>query len=745
MKKHLLRTLGILFGLFLTTWVMAKQPKPATGFEVTPDEYFETEWQNNTKINVTTQQIMTMYGLHVKMPIQGPEFMARAFLFDNQRDLGLQDPTLDDLSLVFTRESTIGTTLRFQQSLQGYPVYKSQVVVNINPEQEIAYVMSDYRMLNYSVPQIGFTSAQAKERAYAHLNIGTDYQFEQIDVMIYPFGNTPRLAYVVRVQEQSLLGEWEVLVDAVTGEIFKVVDNAVYYDAHAHGTSSAAATGTGNTFDPDPLTSATVGYGGGYVDGSDATSAQLAAEITTVSLLDITLTGGLHFLSGPWCEIVEFDNPNKGVFSQASSTWNGDRTADEFEAVTCYYHVDASMRYINNTLGCNIQPTLYSSGVRVDAHGANGADNSYYTGGTQRLAFGEGCVDDGEDSDVIHHELMHGLHDWATGGNLSNNEGLSEGSADYWAVSYTRASGNWTSADDQWDWVFQWDGHNTCWGGRVTDYGGTYPDNITSGCLHTCGQIWSTCIMGIWDQLGKNTTDKLMLEGLGLTGSGSDQNDAAVGFLQASANLGLSSAQKTLIEGALTGCGYDVSSVILPIELTRFTAHRENDQEVLLHWETASEFNNEGFEILRKLEGESSFKRVGFQVGRDNSDETIHYSFIDQNASPSKSYYQLRQLDFDGTETLSDIEVVAGRAPETLHVYPNPAKSRLEIAFGEQAQRPFGWSITNASGELLRRGEQVFNGEGRATIFDINTLTPGVYFITIESESQVEVRKFVKE
>ena len=41
-------------------------------------------------------------------------------------------------------------------------------------------------------------------------------------------------------------------------------------------------------------------------------------------------------------------------------------------------------------------------------HGFNGADNSSYSPGTGRLQFGEGGVDDAEDSDVVHHELGHG-------------------------------------------------------------------------------------------------------------------------------------------------------------------------------------------------------------------------------------------------------------------------------------------------------------------------------------------------
>ena len=105
--------------------------------------------------------------------------------------------------------------------------------------------------------------------------------------------------------------------------------------------------GAGNTFDPDPLTTATQPYGGSYVDGSDANARVLTAQLKNRTLLDITNTGGTHFLTGPYAEIIDFESPFKGLFSQASSTFNFDRADDAFEAVNCYYHIDTQMRYLN--------------------------------------------------------------------------------------------------------------------------------------------------------------------------------------------------------------------------------------------------------------------------------------------------------------------------------------------------------------------------------------------------------------
>ena len=322
--------------------------------------------------------------------------------------------------------------------------------------------------------------------------------------------------------------------------------------------------GTGMVFNPDPLTSNTVAYGGNYSDNNDANNGQLSAARFSVTLRDITQTGSTFSLVGPRAEVRDHDTPNNGLFTQNSSTFNFTRDQDAFEAVNVYYHIDYMMGYINDDLGCNVLPYQYATGVRYDPHGFGGADNSSYSSGSGQLQFGEGCVDDAEDSDVIHHELGHGLHDWVTSGGLSQVDGLSEGCGDYVAQSYNRgvsiANGYWTSADAAYNWVFNWDGHNECWGGRTTAYAATYPGGLV-GQIHTDGQIWASCLMTVWDEIGQDRMDKIFYEGLGMTNGGSSQNDAAVAVYQAAINLSYTTTEIIAIHTNLSACGYTLPAL----------------------------------------------------------------------------------------------------------------------------------------------------------------------------------------
>jgi len=212
------------------------------------------------------------------------------------------------------------------------------------------------------------------------------------------------------------------------------------------------------------------------------------------------------------------------------------------------------MRYINQTLGITLMPFQYTGGVKFDPHGFNGEDNSHYLSSIGAVAFGDGGVDDAEDISVIIHELGHGIHDWLTSGSLSQVQGLSEGSGDFWAVSYIRSTGYWTPSDPAYNWVFIWDGHNPFWPGRITNYTAHYPEGLT-GAIHTDGQMWASSLMSIYDLIGREPTDRNFLEGLAMTNGSSNQQDAAYAFMQAD-QMNYSGIHLTNIVSVFVARGY---------------------------------------------------------------------------------------------------------------------------------------------------------------------------------------------
>lgn len=514
------------------------------------------------------------------------EKAAREWIKRHSAELKLKDE--DAFKLSFVRKSPSGETLRFQQTVGEVLVYQSEIVVHFNPNNEITSTSDSYIDRNVNIisttPHINkFAAIESANKAIeAKLSDGHSYQ--ECNLYIVNLETEAKLVYRVVTNLNTGSGSWEILVDAQTGNVIRIKDVAQYHHKsdlqnekkftlkrNSYKRSFAplaVVSGTGMVFNPDPLSQAHVAYAGNYVDNSDATNASLDAARSSVVLPEIDLTGGVYKLKSTYAEIKNISNPNKGLFTQATSTFNFNRNQDGFEAVNAFYHIDKSMRYINEELGIPCVPTLNSGRVGFDPsalYQGSDNDNSQYVSSTQTLEFGEGGVDDAEDADVVLHELGHGIHDWLTGSsnNASSATGLGEGNGDYWAMSYSRSLNQWASNEAAYNWMFSWDGHNQYWAGRLTNVTFTYPQTGTNSQIHTYGQIWATALMKIYDVIGKTKTDKAFLEGLALTNSASNQKTAAAAVRQAAIDMNYPCADIQTMTTKFNAAGYALTALPL--------------------------------------------------------------------------------------------------------------------------------------------------------------------------------------
>ena len=497
-------------------------------------------------------QLLSWYAVDEVVHGDSPEVRARDFLRRHAAALNISSP--DSLEHLGTRSGPAGDNVHFEQRVRGLRVYGSRTVVHISPDARVTHLSHRHVPGVHTLPGAPLIDAAAAAALARELLQAVAPRFEEQELMLYQdAAGTTRLVWRVALVATQPVGDWELLIDALGGELLARWDRAAY--------------ATGSAFLPDPLGSSHTLYGQPIVDQDDADYPEIAAEVFTVDLGSLDNSGGLFRLQNQWAQLGDFEAPATGLFVQGSPDYLFSRDADGFEASNTFFHLQLSMRHVNETLGLGILPYQYEHGVLFDPHGLNGDDNSHYVPSTGELGFGEGCVDDAEDADVIWHELAHGLHDWVTLGGLSNNiDGLSEGFGDYWAQSYSRSLGQWQPDEEPYDWVFSWDGHNECWAGRVTNYALPWPLGIQPfPFIHTSGQIWATCLMGIYDQIGRNKTDAMVLEGLAMTNAVSTQNDAANAAYQAAADMGYDSSELDFIAGHFASCGYILPAAVSPL------------------------------------------------------------------------------------------------------------------------------------------------------------------------------------
>ncbi|RAR74177.1 T9SS type A sorting domain-containing protein [Flavobacterium aciduliphilum] len=661
------------------------------------------------------------------------ESVAREWIASQAKELHIQP--YHTFKLTFVRKSLAGETLRFQQMLHDVPVFDNEIVVNFAHANEVTFTSNNYDETIANINTIPvLTANEAIAKSNKTLAFKGVITHQECKLVVCKISNQTKLAYRVVTNAFDMSGSWEVMIDAQSGAVLSTKDVAVYHhkkekkkknEAKGENKNALKTTnfvnGSAYVYIPDPLSQAHVAYAGDYVDNSDATNASLDAARTRVTLPEIDYTSGVYKLKSSFVEIKDLEAPSKGLFTQATPDFLFDRAADNFEAANAFYHLDDSMRYINFTLGIPCIPLTNSGVLWFDPSGDNGADNSYYSSGT--LVFGEGGVDDAEDSDVILHEMGHGIHDWITGGHSSSSTGLGEGSGDYWAMSYSRSLNQWASNEPAYNWVFSWDGHNEWWSGRVTNYTRTYPQTgSTYTEIHTYGQIWATALMKIYDVIGRTKTDKAFLEGLALTNSSSNQKTAAAAVRQAAINMNYPCADIQTMTDKFNAAGYALTA--LPLTMAAIA-----DQTV------AADANN-----TYTL---PSFSSLANPIVANCNAVVTQSPVIGTVLAPGT--YSITMTATSGTATVSQTFTLTITPNLTLNensktkvaVFPNPTKNQITIKGDFEANESV--TIYNLLGQKVTERKLLSNEE----TIDVSKYESGLY--TIYFNVSKASYKFIKE
>ncbi len=192
----------------------------------------------------------------------------------------------------------------------------------------------------------------------------------------------------------------------------------------------------------------------------------------------------------------------------------------------------------------------------------------------------------------------------------------------------------------------------------------------------------------------------------------------------------------TLISDMQTGLYVVKFNGVTPVELNSFSA-KQSDENVILDWSTSSEKNNMGFEIQRKQD--YGYHTIGFIQGNGTTTEINNYSFVDQNVLPGKYSYRLKQVDFDGSSTLSEEIYVEVDNPSSFVLnqnYPNPFNPSTKIKFSIPASGYTNLSVYNLVGEKVGEliNEILQEGEYNLT-FDASYLPSGIYIAKLSASN----------
>jgi hypothetical protein len=182
----------------------------------------------------------------------------------------------------------------------------------------------------------------------------------------------------------------------------------------------------------------------------------------------------------------------------------------------------------------------------------------------------------------------------------------------------------------------------------------------------------------------------------------------------------------------------------LSIDLVSFNASKSTEPKgVNLDWKTVSETNNDYFTIERSTDLEN-FKQILKVDGAGNSTNVLRYKAFDPHPVSGKNYYRLRQTDFDGKTTCSQIVTVNFETGSVeILVYPNPAVNELNFDIQKDEISNLQIRIFNSAGDIVLSSNDE-NISQKKTI-DVSALSSGIYLIEMNIDGEKFVRKVVKE
>ncbi len=191
----------------------------------------------------------------------------------------------------------------------------------------------------------------------------------------------------------------------------------------------------------------------------------------------------------------------------------------------------------------------------------------------------------------------------------------------------------------------------------------------------------------------------------------------------------------TFVDNFCLGC-----PLVLPIELYKFSGECRED-EIVLNWSTMTEKNNDYFSVERS-EDAFNFIHLGNVKGAGNSNRRMDYTFTDSKQPQKQAYYRIKQTDFDGSITYSELITVdfcKTRGELSYQVFPQPVNDVLNVSVQHYSKNT-RIKIMDQIGRTIKE----IAIENIENSIDVSDLNAGLYFIIISSEQKTISGKFVK-
>ncbi|GAB4269936.1 MAG: M4 family metallopeptidase [Candidatus Rifleibacteriota bacterium] len=348
----------------------------------------------------------------------------------------------------------------FQMVLDGVAVNEARIELHISPDGVVNLVNGSLPTIDTISNQIILGKYQAIGQAKEYLKAKGFRAIPQAELQVFPLENgEARMVYLTRLAVDEPLGDYEVVVDAETGDILRV-NNEMNF-----------ATGRGSVYVTNPL----------------------LVPVTVEPLYNLTT----HTLTGKFCTIDNEDT-EESVNEEDVHIFDPDNT--HFDEVNMYNYINTIHDFYKNVLGHD----KIDKSIKAVVHKGTNYDNAYFSPWEQSFAFGDGSRfnDLAKEASVAYHEYSHYVLSTITYLAYSGESGaINEGQADYFACSVTNDPklGEYVCQKMNKPYL------------RILENNLHYPEDI-HGEVHADGKIWGAVLWDIRKAIGKDEADMLIFK-----------------------------------------------------------------------------------------------------------------------------------------------------------------------------------------------------------------------------------------
>lgn len=188
------------------------------------------------------------------------------------------------------------------------------------------------------------------------------------------------------------------------------------------------------------------------------------------------------------------------------------------------------------------------------------------------------------------------------------------------------------------------------------------------------------------------------------------------------------------------GGGFGGGFSPLPVDLITFTANYIGNHTAQLNWTTASETNNSHFRIERSYDG-VEFEKIGRVEGNGNHNSILNYQFLDPKLDGNKTiaYYRLIQVDFNGNENKTNIQIVKFQDASLISpiVYPNPFVNEITVS---NLSQEANITLINSLGQTISE----WKSNAHSKSINLDHIKSGMYYIQITQNHYTVSYKITK-